>query len=299
VRKNVPSKIRSALKTEVQKAGKRSSTTNRRLSNIKWIEKLPRTRLSYQRKERQVLIHTTAIGEKIFIQYPGKESARYTKNNKERKTTSIRPWDFRPELYLPGKRGRYKSMSFFDIWAIIFETAEKLTNKNRERTLRMFAIMLYRMAYMLDHVSLKTFKTQIRDVTYKSNGKINTSLRVVKKLPTLFKYEPNKQALAYIAQKRSQWGDMSLEAFLFYNELLAWNEDCKYYYRNYHIREAEKWIGKTGRVNTLLTHVRILGYILQDVSLASIFSDFSTQRGISPTSNDEVINICKGFIDGA
>ena len=99
---------------------------NPRLSNIKWIEKLPRKGLSYEKKERQLLMHTTSAGEKIFLQYPGKESKKYRKSGSERKKTAIRPWDFRPILYISGKDERHEDISFGMMWDTIFETADKI-----------------------------------------------------------------------------------------------------------------------------------------------------------------------------
>jgi len=296
MKKSVLTDIRSKLKTSIQSAGQTFPTAQSRMSNIQWIAKLPRRGLACEKKERQLLIHTTGAGEKIFIQYPGKESRKYDKNGKKRKETAIRPWDFRPRLYIPNNNNHLEDMSFGAMWATIFKTADKIRRKNKKETLRMFATLLYRMAFMLDHVELKTFKTQARDATYKKSGKTKFSRKVKKALPTLFKYEPNKQVLDYIANKCLRWGEMSLEGFLFYNELLVWNEDCKYYYRNYHVRDDEKWIGSTGRVNTLLTHIRILGYILGDVPLSNIFDGFAKGKGISPALRDEVTRICGDFI---
>ncbi len=296
VKKIALTKIRCALKTEIQKAGKTSPTMKPRLSNIQWIRNLPRKGLSYQKKERQLLIHTTDIGEKIFIQYPGKESRKFIKNGKTRKRTAIRPWDFRPILYTSRNDDRHEDMSFGMMWATIFETADRIRGKNKKEILRTFGTLLYRMAFMLDHVKVETFKTVERDVKYRKSGKINYSNGREKKLPMLFKYKPNKEVLNYIAEECPRWGEMSLEGFLFYNELLVWNEDCKYYYRNYHVRKDAKWIGSTGRVNTLLSHIRIFGYMLGDVPLSDIFDGFARQRGMSPASNDEVIQICRGFI---
>jgi len=292
VKKDALTKILRALETKIQKAGKTSPTAQLRLSNIEWIENLPRKGLSYEKKERQLLMHTTHSGERIFIQYPGKESRTYNR----KKETAIRPWDFRPILYTPRNNRPHEDMSFGAMWATIFETADRIMGKNKKEILRMLAALLYRMAFMLDHTQLKTFNTQCRDISYKKNGKIKLSGETRKKLPTLLKYEPNQQVLDYIAKKCPHWGKMSFEGFLFYNELLVWNEDCKYYYRNYHVRDDGKWINSIGRVNTLLTHIRILGYILGDVLLSDIFNDFARQKGISPASDDEVILICRDFI---
>lgn len=294
--KAIPDEIRSKLETTIRKPGKRSESTQLRMANIRWIEDLSREELSYEKKERQLLMNTTQLGERVFIQYPGKESRKYTKNGKERKETAIRRWDFRPELYHPETNKRHKNMSFADFWATVFERAEELIKTNKEEVLRVFATLLYRMAFMLDHIKLETFNTQERDVIYERDEEPRFSTEREKELPGLFKYKPNRQVLDCITKACPRWGEMSLEAFLFYNELLVWNEDCKYYYRNYHIRGDETWIASTGRVNTLLTHIRILGYILGDVPLAAIFNDFSNQRGVSAASNDEVIRICGGFI---
>jgi len=296
VKKDALTKIRRALKTEIQNAGKTSPTTTPRLSNIEWIEKLSRKGLSYEKKERQLLMHTTSAGEKIFIQYPGKESRKYKKNESKRKETAIRPWDFRPRLYIPNNNDHLEDMSFGAMWATIFKTADKVGGKNKKEILRMFATLLYRMAFMLDHVELKTFKTQIRDVTYKKNSKTKFSRKAGKTFPRLFKYKPNKQVLNYIADKCPRWGEMSFEGFLFYNELLAWNEDCKYYYPKNHANDTIKWIDKTGRVHTLLTHIRILGHMLGEVPLSDIFDGFARQKGISPASKDEILKICGDFI---
>lgn len=294
--KDISTEIRSKLETKIQKPGKKSESTQLRMANIRWIEYLSREELSYDKKEIQLLIHTTQLGERVFIQYPGKESRKYTKNAKERKETAIRPWDFRPELYHPETNRRHKNMSFADFWAAVFESAEELIKTNKKEILRLFATLLYRMAFMLDHIKVDTFRTQERDVIYEKDKEPKFSSEREKELPGLFKYVPNRQVLDCITKACPRWGEMSLEAFLFYNDLLVWNEDCKYYYRNYHVRDDAKWIASTGRVNTLLTHIRILGYILGDVPLAVIFNDFSNQRGISPASKDEVVRICLNFV---
>jgi len=297
VKKSALTQVINTLGTKLQRTGKKAPVTKLRMANIQWIQNLQRKGLAYQKKERQLLIHTTNSGERIFIQYPGKESRTHKKNGKERKKTAIRPWDFRPILYISGNVEPHEDMSFGTMWAAIFETPNKLTRKNKKETLRVLATLLYRMAFMIDHEEIKTFNTQYRDVTYKRDNVGKVSIKRKKKLPPVFKYKPNQQVLDYISKNCPRWGDMSLEAFLFYNELLVWNEDCKYYYRNYRVRDDAKWIASTGRINILLSHIRILGYILGDISLSDIFDGFAKQRGISPASNDEVACICRDFVE--
>lgn len=284
MKKDITTEIASNLETTIQSAGKTAPVAQRRISNIQWIENLPRKGLSYGKKEKQLLIHTTADEEMIFIHYPGKESV------------GQKPWDFRPELYYKKNNNRHESMSFGSIWATIFETASSLTQKDRKDVLRVLAALFYRMAFMLDHIQGdNTFNTKERDVLYKgSEPKFSRERKV--KLPALFKWQSPQGLLPYLNNACPRWGNMSLEAFLFYNELLVWNEDCKYYYRNYRIRTDEIWISKTGRVNTLLTHIRILGYMLGEVALSDVFDGFAKQRGISPASNAEVIRVCGGLV---
>ena len=61
-------------------------SAERRLMNILSFAALDRRGLGFVSRERRVLLHTTSFGERIFIQYPGKESARTDQNE--------RPWDF-------------------------------------------------------------------------------------------------------------------------------------------------------------------------------------------------------------
>lgn len=292
MKRTIPDEIKSKLETTIQKSGKRSESTQSRLVNICWIENLSRKGLSYDKKERQLLMYTTQSKEKIFIQYPGKESRGYTKNGIERKKTAIRPWDFRPRLYSPGNKEPHTDMSFGAMWATIFETANKITGSNRKEILRVFATLLYRMAFMLDHTKVDVFDTQERDVIYKKDDSYRFSAEKENRFPGLFKYNPDRQVLAYVAKNCPRWGEMSLEAFLFYNELLVWNEDCKYHYKE-QVKDTN-W--QRGRVNTLLSHIRILGYMLGKVLLSDIFDGFARQQGISPASKEEVIRICGDFI---
>ena len=288
--------LKKLLSAVLSKAGKTSPSYDKRIANIEWISNLDRQGLEYRKKERQILIHKTRLDEKIFLQYPGKESAKYNKNGKPRKDTAIRPWDFRPRLYLSDNAEHLDDSSFFDIWATIFKVADELTKNNKKDVLRALAVSLYRMAFMQDHAEIGSFKSLERDVSPLLDKHLSISRDKEKTFPHFFKYAPKADVLDYLSSECPRFGVISLEAFLYYNDMLAWNEDCKYYYRNYHVTKTEKWISSTGRVNTLLTHIRILGFLLGDVDLSKILSDFSTQRGVSPASKHEISAICKGYI---
>jgi len=289
------SSIKALLSTPLTSSGKRSTSYQKRLTNILWIENLHRTNLKFQLKEKQILVHTTKNGEKIFIRFPGKESAKYTLRGIARKTSAIRPWDFRPKIYLQSKNTPLNDMSFGDIWAIVFETAEELIKNNKKEILRIFATLLYRMATMDDHVDIKLFDTKEQLITFASQSEVFSKETAVK-LPKLYQYSVNPLVLKFLSEECPRWGSMSSEGFLLYNEALTWNEDCKYYYRDNYVNNANKWIASTGRVNTLLTHIRILGYILKEVPLAEIFNDFAVGKGVSPASDEEILTICTGYV---
>ena len=278
--------VKKTLETKLQKAGKRARVTELREANIQWIQNLKRTGLSFQKKERQILIHTTDTGERIFLQYPGKESIR--KDEKQR------PWDFRPRLYGPQDNNHHYDMSFGDMLKTICDAADALDKKRQKDMLRIFATLLYRMAFMLDHTKVEPFNTTTRDVIYKKNNELEFSDERKEEFSALLKYQPKKQILGHITKEYPQWGKMSFEGFLFYYELLVWNEDCKYYYRNHYIKKNKEWINEKGRVNTLLTSIRILGYLLEDISLPDLIGRFS--MGISPAYKKEIVRICGKYV---
>ena len=286
MKKDIPNRILRALETKIQKAGKTSPIAQLRISNIQWIKNLQRKGLAYQKKERQLLIHTTRAGERIFLQYPGKESIR--KDEKQR------PWDFRPRLYGPHDDNHHYDMSFGDMLKTICDAADALDKKRQKDMLRIFATLLYRMAFMLDHTKVEPFNTTTRDVIYKKNNELEFSDERKEEFSALLKYQPKKQILGHITKEYPQWGKMSFEGFLFYYELLVWNEDCKYYYRNHYIKKNKEWINEKGRVNTLLTSIRILGYLLEDISLPDLIGRFS--MGISPAYKKEIVRICGKYV---
>lgn len=71
--------------------------------------------LVYEQNEEKLFLYKTADGEKIYIQFPGKESE--AADNKKR------PYDFRPKIET--KDGTIiKDLVFADMWGIIEEINE-------------------------------------------------------------------------------------------------------------------------------------------------------------------------------
>ena len=79
--------------------------------NVKAFNSISRINLQYGKRERRVCLYETLNGEKIYIQYPGKESVGKRQQM---------PYDFRPEIEM--KDGTFISdAAFGDIWDILSE----------------------------------------------------------------------------------------------------------------------------------------------------------------------------------
>ncbi len=110
------------------------------------------------------------------------------------------------------------------------------------------------------------------------------------------RYSPAPSLLSAISTLLPNWGGMSLEAFLQYNDILAWNEDCKYYYIMREVKHQNAWINDTGRINTILTHIRILGLIMGEVKPSTVMTGFYQRRGVSPADKEEITRITGGLV---
>ncbi len=277
----------------ILKNGVKAPSTGERKANIAWIENLSlltpdNKQYVYGDLEKQVLIKTTPAGEDIYIQLPGKESVE---TEKRVKSGTTRPWDFRPKVYKKGQSEPMADVSFGDIWAALFNALENL---EFEDDIRALATIIYRLAYMLDHKHLENFETTVRDISF-ADGIPTIQPSRVEETGSLFVYEISPRVLTRLSTVIPNIGELSLEAFLIYNDLLALNEDCKYSYRAN--QRGISWNPRVGRINNLLTHMRVVGWVLGDVELADILNDFSQARGVSPVSPDEIKLICKGFLE--
>ena len=283
--------MKNIIKFPISRSGKTSPSYEKRLTNIQWIRDLDRSELLYNKKERQLLIHETDIGEKIFIQYPGKESSRENDNKK--------PWDFRPKVYIEKRLTWLQDMSFLDIWDIMDANFKKILDSNKIEIFKAIAVLFYRMAFMIDHAKSDDLNLEYMDLTIKDDIEKEVSISKLLKLSPFYKYDPDKEVLDYLEDKcRTIWGGLSLEAFLFYNDILTWNEDCKYYYRDFIAKDKKNWIGAVGRVNTSLTHMMVISYFLGYVTFSKVCNGFSRGRGVSPVTNKDIKEYYKEFISG-
>lgn len=258
--------------------GQVRAESERRVRNIVWISRLSRIGLDFGTKEKEIQIHTTRQNEQIFIRYPGKES----------KGAEVRPWDFKPIVIVPDI-GIVPNLSFGDIWGELFDILIPLVDTNDKSPAVVLARLLFRMAYMYDHVEYHPTTARYLDMNPSKEPAI---IEVSEQFPAMLKYEPPYQVIEWLSKRISGVSCMSIEAFLLYNDLLAWNEDCKYFYRDSAINPNKKSVGATGRLNTLKTHINFIGVITKDTNLATVLQRASSQRGVSPASNKEISIIC-------
>lgn len=273
-----------ALQTHVQKSGRKSRSGVRRLENIQWVAALGRKGLLFGEREKELMLATTAEGERVGIRLPGKESASSRKKPK--------PWDFRPKMVRPD--GAYgDDLGFFDIWDALYNEIEARKVQLHVEA-RALATLFYRMAYMIDHERNEGPTVEIIAIDKGRPGE-----RSREKLPPFWAYAPPRAPLDHLRGRLPRFGAGSLEVFLRYNDLLAWNEDCKYYYRDTE-ENGEAWQARgTGRINNLMTHVTVIGVILGDVSFAKTLGRASQQRGVAPATGPEALRICRPFLKKA
>ncbi len=239
--------------------------------NIDSFAALDRTNLAYGKIERRLLMKEFPTGEKIYIQYPGKESVR---------DKSPRPWDFRPKMMLPN--GEWlKDLRFKDVWDDLYAFRDSNVDMSY------IATLFFRIAYMVDCV-LTTRELDYEDVD-QSEKVINRG----KTKFTWFEYNPTQEIIDGIYISNNALRGVSLLPYLAYNDYLAQNEDCKYYYRSVY-EEKESWDGNTGRRNTLLTHMSVIAFIENRIGFTKITD--MLQRGVAPIPTKLIEEVTGGRV---
>ena len=239
----------------------RDESRDKKLFNINCFANLNRDGLSYRGIERRVLMREYSTGEKLYIQFPGKETVR---------EKNPRPWDFRPKIQL-ADGSWLKDLSFKDVWDDLYELKD--TNADMGHV----AMIFFRIAYMLDS------KRQRKTLTYEDidqNGNVVGAGTVEMEW---YEYDPNEYLFDNLNIPAQAIRGCSLLPYLAYNDYLAQNEDCKYYYRSKY-EKNETWNGLTGRRNTLLTHMSVIAFIEGYLRFTEITDMFQRGMGVAPLS---------------
>lgn len=257
-----------------------ANSVEKRMRNVLSFAGLDRTNLIFSQKERRLLLHETNCGEKIYIQYPGKETV-------SKSPDKIRPWDFRPKLLLPS--GEFlKDLSFPNIW----DDLADMHDADGE-VLSILASLFFRMAFMEGFIE-RTESCSFYDFEVTSGRQYNQGMI------SFSWYKPNlpMDIIRDIQHIIGPIRGASLEAYLIYNDLLVQNEDCKYYYRDVEIRHDD-WNSKVGRHNTLLSHISVIEYLQGRITFSEIMSRFQRGMGVAPVTVGRMPDITNNLITRA
>ena len=83
---------------------------------------------------------------------------------------------------------------------------------------------------------------------------------------------------------------ISLEGFLYYNDLLAQNEDCKYSYL-----KKEHWNISTGRINNCLSHLTIISHSREHIGISKLVDSFQ-RTGVAPLPQGRLWEACGDLV---
>jgi len=237
----------------------RDESRDKKLYNIGRFAELDRSGLRYGETERRVLMREYPTGEKLYIQFPGKETVR---------EKNPRPWDFRPKMQL-ADGSWLKDLSFKDVWDDLY------TLKDTKVDMGYVAMIFFRIAYMLDS------KRQSKTLTYEDVNQDGDVVGTGTVEMEWYEYDPDESLFEGLDIPAQAIRGCSLLPYLAYNDYLAQNEDCKYYYRSKY-EKGETWNGLTGRRNTLLTHMSVIAFIEGYLRFTEITDMFQRGMGVAP-----------------
>ena len=245
-------------------------TQMKREENIRALQEMIRSSiasncLEYGTREERVQIYETLEGEKIYIQYPGKESAE--SGDKKR------PYDFRPKIILSDGR-KVPDLQFESIWGII----ENL-NHQQHKILKLMSCIFFRMSRMLDHtVADDIYPCEILNPNNKVIDRAERHLRWNK-----FVFAPEiMESLNFHCDHLRVTDDISIsmEALLYFFELLMNNEDSKYYYAKNKLTSA--------RIHTGDSMLLLSSSLHGNIRLSTLLQKFVSGFGVAHCSIDEI-----------
>ena len=250
--------------------------------NINSFNKLDRRRLEYGNREKRLLLYTTLEGEKVYIQYPGKESTE----NPEM------PLDFRPRVKL--KSGEFAiDLSFGAIWDILDDISIK-----HKAYLKYIAALFFRLAYMYEYIQgTEDYLCEFVKM-YQTEEKIEGLENVSFNWYSLLLHED----VWYTLNDKIGWIDLgnnrkiSFEGFIKMIDLLFQNEDCKYYYKNVVINKKDKYDLSNGRLNSGAANLFILNYLEGNVKLSKLLDAFQKSKGVPTINKKEYSVVTDGIV---
>lgn len=263
-------------------------------SNIESFLHINRNGLQNGKLEKRLLMYKSLAEEAIFIEYPGKESTSIYAESEEKNI--LNPNDFRPELIT--KEGEVLAkLSLADIVEAVVEYGWK----HDEETMKILAALLIRLAYMKGYKCKELVHPSHLIVVH---SKKHREIMPEKQEDIIKRYflPINSETKEYL----SNWDKInlpsrdylkkipiSIEGFLYYLDILAQQEDCKYYYTRKFKGEKTLKV-EVGRINNLLTVVNVISRILNNRPYGDIVA--SLGKYVRPIKVKEIVAVTNGVI---
>lgn len=211
-------------------------------------------------QENRVYTEVYSSGDySIGVGKPGKEANPNYKGFRNYKTgiKGNNPHDMNPHILLNGKKIE-KDLTFEGIFGEI-----EMMKKDNLFGLEIFGMLIYRMAFMLDH---------------QKDDKGN------------WRYSPPEEIINLLEEKIPKVSEKPIRAFLYFLDVLGINEDIKVTQGGHGVSQDY------GRINTLLTFCHLVAVILGRKPLYKFAGQFSRPpSGMAPHPKTERGGIFKSF----
>ena len=264
--------LRDRIKVTIPKSAPYSSTEDKKKENINSFNALSREGLCNNKIERRILLYQTQANEKVYMQSPGIES--------ERNGTRAFPLDARPVLQKAD--GTYAAdMDFKKIWDVIDRIGE-----DHRGDIDVLATIFLRIAYMLD------YKHNEEEYLCEEIDVETSSIRKTENISFVWNsLDLDQDVLETLNDRFKTPEGISLEGFLYYNDLLAQNEDCKYHYL-----QGEKWNVTAGRINNCLSHLTVISHIRGKIGISKLIDSFQ-RTGVAPLPQYRFDEACGELVE--
>ncbi|MDY2912689.1 MAG: hypothetical protein SOT58_11685 [Agathobacter sp.] len=257
---------------------------NKQRVNTKAIYDLDRDNLEHNSYERRMLVYSTLMNEKIFMEYPGKETIR---NNPMPKDTC-------PGLANSGGMVELDT-SFGDIWDVVDNLG-----KSHKAYLPILAAVLIHMSCMCNYREV-TSDRECWDINVADEG-VKNYVESHARRATFYEIDFTKRVWETLNDMFSgiciRGQSMSFEAFIKYFDVLLMNEDSKYAYEAVSMEKAtyDNWKYKKGRINTIGTCLNMIYYLEEKMTLSVLLDKYQKGRGTIPFSIPQFAGVSDGII---
>ena len=259
--------LRNQIRTALPARSPHRFSYDQKFENINSFNQLPREGLVNGTIENRLLLYETLIGEKIFMQYPGIESAR----------EGNRRFELDAKPVLQKKDGTFTAdMDFRKIWDVIDRIG-----KDHHADIDILATIFLQIAYMLNYRhNERNYTIETIDI---ASGRV---IEVENRRFIWNSLDFSNDVLETINDRFTTHEGISLEGFLYYNDLLAQNEDCKYHYF-----KGDTWDLRAGRINNCLSHLTVISHIRGYIGISKLIDSFQ-RTGVAPLPQYRLSEAC-------